>query len=107
MNPNAGEPANPSGGVALAPEPSITIPSTNIGSSDQVANLQDVVDAAREEAAANPIDQFNAQFGSGATPPAAEVPELKPEENPQATFVKDIKAAVEKLEKATKEKVAA
>lgn len=112
------EPANPS------VDPSLT-------------NLENVVAAAKVEAAAvkSPAGQFTAQFGVkpsvteapiAADPnladvrPLAETPTVPPDpsinptaeavsqpEDPQATFVQDIKAAVEKLEKTTKEKVPA
>ena len=126
MNPNAGEPVNPSGAPALSISPDI-------------ARVEDLVAVAKQEAAApaSPMDQFAAQFGSGVTtpPPVGEVPSssmpntnssippvanisvpeqtqpvaevlAKPEEDPQATFVQEIKDAVGRLEEATRKKTA-
>lgn len=51
---------------------------SSVGSSDPLANLQNVVDAAKEAAqiagspTGTPQEQFNTQFGSPVTPPVAE-----------------------------------
>lgn len=100
---------------------------------DPPSSLQGVVDAAKEAAqipttpTVTPQEQFIDQFGSKqpTTPPVTEtsiLTDIKPSvvenpgstaeialqpEDPQATFVQDIKTAVSKLEEATKDKAVA
>ena len=98
MNPNPGEPVNPSGGVALAepnpvsgvvPEPSVAAPSTSVGPvSNDLSDLQELVNAAKEQVPTDSQNAFVKQFGQaeGATPvsqptpivesPTAEVPSI-------------------------------
>lgn len=124
MNPNAGEPVNPGGAAVAVGEQPVNNPPTN-----PLADLEGVVAAAQEAAQATPPVQASAetpqgqfvdQFGSGpATPPVAEVPTnvpvapldsgtieaVPPPEDPQATFVQEVRNAVKKLEEATKKEV--
>lgn len=91
MNPKVGKGNNnqSSGQTTVLNRPlgaPVTPVEPNVGSSDPpLANLQSVVDAAREAVAAQvaaplqtpaetPQKEFQAQFGSGVTPPVAEVP---------------------------------
>ena len=77
MNPNAGEPGNQGstqGGVAVADKPISASPPL---ASPDISRVEDLVTAAQQEAVAaqtTPKAQFENQFGSGVTPPAAEAP---------------------------------
>jgi len=98
MNPQGGESNNnhPAGQTAVLNRP-LGIPvaptESSVGPSDPLANLQNVVDAARKDVASAapqaPTEEtsqkaFQNQFGSGATPPVAE---LKPEDSTNPSVV--------------------
>lgn len=110
-NPNAGEPVNPNGTVSSEPAGSSVNP---------LSNLESVVAAAQQAAAAQqtPKAQFENQFGSGATPPVAEVPAdapiaqspqvvetVAPEQTPAEKLKKQIAVSIDAfLEEAAREK---
>ena len=82
MNPNAGEPVNPPGAPTgdkpinpvsgVISEPSVTAPSTSVGPdmSSDLSDLQNLVNAAKEQVPTNSQSAFVKQFGpaEGANP---------------------------------------
>lgn len=129
----ADRPTNPVSGVVPEPSVAAPPPVVAPNMPSDLSDLQKLVNAAKEQVPTDSKSAFVKQFGSaeGATPVSqptpivepstAEVPSVdqqvasdiaqtvtevvaQPEEDPQATFVQDIKDAVNKLDEATKEK---
>lgn len=86
MNPNAGEPVNPGGGVFVADKPVSPVGQSPIGVappqtlSPDISRVEDLVKAAQEAVVAQtPKGQFENQFGSGvgtSSPASESAPDL-------------------------------